>query len=285
MQIKHSKYKNTGILFELLVRQITADTLSGENSKASSILKKYFVKTELGKEYKLYETVLKHNSLTEGKAEIIFNTVIETSKTLNRGVLKRQKYNLINDIKQHYNLNEFFKTQLPNYKTQAALYTLIEIYNSDQLSNPDQIINNKVCLLEHLTTTPVSKEKVKDDLLEEFTSYDKDIRILTYRVLLEKFNEKYTSLNNMQKDILKEFITSVDNTPRLKEFYNQTIDKIKNELNDLSQGVKDKAVQIKLVEINKLLNPLDKTSRVNNDDLVNLLQYCQLLEELQKTNE
>lgn len=285
MQIKHSKYKNTGILFELLVRQITADTLSGENSKASSILKKYFVKTELGKEYKLYETVLKHNSLTEGKAEIIFNTVIETSKTLNRGVLKRQKYNLINDIKQHYDLNEFFKTQLPNYKTQAALYTLIEIYNSDQLSNPDQIINNKVCLLEHLTTTPVSKEKVKDDLLEEFTSYDKDIRILTYRVLLEKFNEKYTSLNNMQKDILKEFITSVDNTPRLKEFYNQTIDKIKNELNDLSQGVKDKAVQIKLVEINKLLNPLDKTSRVNNDDLVNLLQYCQLLEELQKTNE
>lgn len=285
MNIKHSKYKNTGILFELLVRQITADTLSGENSKASSILKKYFVKTELGKEYKLYETVLKHNSLTEGKAEIIFNTVIETSKTLNRGVLKRQKYNLINDIKQHYDLNEFFKTQLPNYKTQAALYTLIEIYNSDQLSNPDQIINNKVCLLEHLTTTPVSKEKVKDDLLEEFTSYDKDIRILTYRVLLEKFNEKYTSLNNMQKDILKEFITSVDNTPRLKEFYNQTIDKIKNELNDLSQGVKDKAVQIKLVEINKLLNPLDKTSRVNNDDLVNLLQYCQLLEELQKTNE
>ena len=285
MNIKHSKYKNTGILFELLVRQITADTLSGENSKASSILKKYFVKTELGKEYKLYETVLKHNSLTEGKAEIIFNTVIETSKTLNRGVLKRQKYNLINDIKQHYNLNEFFKTQLPNYKTQAALYTLIEIYNSDQLSNPDQIINNKVCLLEHLTTTPVSKEKVKDDLLEEFTSYDKDIRILTYRVLLEKFNEKYTSLNNMQKDILKEFITSVDNTPRLKEFYNQTIDKIKNELNDLSQGVKDKAVQIKLVEINKLLNPLDKISRVNNDDLVNLLQYCQLLEELQKTNE
>lgn len=285
MNIKHSKYKNTGILFELLVRQITADTLSGKNSKASSILKKYFVKTELGKEYKLYEIILKYNSLTEGKAEIIFNTVIETSKTLNRGVLKRQKYNLINEIKQHYDLNEFFKTQIPNYKTQAALYTLIEIYNSDQLSNPDQIINNKVCLLEHLTSTPVNKEKVKDDLLEEFSSYDKDIRILTYRILLERFNEKYISLNNMQKDILKEFITSVDNTPRLKEFYNQTVDKIKNELKSLSQGVKNKAVQIKLVEINKLLNPLNKISRVNNDDLINLLQYCQLIEELQKINE
>ena len=227
MNIKHSKYKNTGILFELLVRQITADTLSGKTSKAASILKKFFVKTELGKEYKLYETLLKNTSITEGKAEIVINTIIESSRSLNRGTLRRQKYNLINEIKKHYNLDEFFKTQLPHYKAQAALYTLIEIYNSDQLSNPDQIINNKVVLLEQLTITPVSKEKVKEDLIEEFSSYDKDLRILTYKVLLEKFNEKYTSLSDMQKEILKEFITSVDNTPHLKEFYNNKLKKSK----------------------------------------------------------
>ena len=284
MNIKHSKYKNTGILFELLVRQITADTLSGKTSKAASILKKFFVKTELGKEYKLYETLLKHTSLTEGKAEIVISTIVETSKNLNRGALKRQKYNLINEIKKHYNLDEFFKTQLPNYKSQAALYTLVEIYNSDQLSNPDQIINNRIALLEHLTTTPVSKEKVKEYLLEEFSSYDKDLRILTYKVLLEKFNEKYTSLSDMQKEILKEFITSVDNTPRLKEFYNNKIEEIKTRLNKLTEDVKDKAIQIKLTEVNNLLKPLGKTSSVGNDDLVNLLQYCELLEELHSTN-
>jgi hypothetical protein len=284
MNIKHSKYKNTGILFELLVRQITADTLSGKTSKAASILKKFFVKTELGKEYKLYETLLKNTSITEGKAEIVINTIIESSRSLNRGTLKRQKYNLINEIKKHYNLDEFFKTQLPHYKAQAALYTLIEIYNSDQLSNPDQIINNKVVLLEQLTTTPVSKEKVKEDLIEEFSSYDKDLRILTYKVLLEKFNEKYTSLSDMQKEILKEFITSVDNTPRLKEFYNNKIEEIKTRLNKLTEDVKDKAIQIKLTEVNNLLKPLGKTSSVGNDDLVNLLQYCELLEELHSTN-
>jgi len=103
MNIKHSKYKNTGILFELLVRQITSDTLSGKDSKATNILKKYFVKTELGKEYKLYETLSKHKKLTEGKAEVIINSVIESSKNLNRGTLKRQKYNLINEIQNHYN--------------------------------------------------------------------------------------------------------------------------------------------------------------------------------------
>ena len=284
MNIKHSKYKNTGILFELLVRQITADTLSGKTSKAASILKKFFVKTELGKEYKLYETLLKNTSITEGKAEIVINTIIESSRSLNRGTLKRQKYNLINEIKKHYNLDEFFKTQLPHYKAQAALYTLIEIYNSDQLSNPDQIINNKVVLLEQLTITPVSKEKVKEDLIEEFSSYDKDLRILTYKVLLEKFNEKYTSLSDMQKEILKEFITSVDNTPRLKEFYNNKIEEIKTRLNKLTEDVKDKAIQIKLTEVNNLLKPLGKTSSVGNDDLVNLLQYCELLEELHSTN-
>ena len=168
MNIKHSKYKNTGILFELLVRQITADTLSGKESKATPILKKFFVKTELGKEYKLYETILSKKHLSEGKAEIVINTIIESSKSLNRGSLKRQKYNLIKEISKHYNVDEFFKTKLPNYKAQAALYTLLEIYNSDNLSNPDQIIANKISLLETLTNKQVDEKQVKDQLLEEF---------------------------------------------------------------------------------------------------------------------
>jgi hypothetical protein len=282
MNIKHSKYKNTGILFELLVRQITADTLSGADSKATKILKKYFVKTELGREYKLYETLLKNTNLTEGKAEIIINSIIESSKHLNRGALKRQKYNLIKEISNHYDLEEFFKTKLPNYKSQAALYTLLEIYNSENLSNPTQIIENKLIILETLTTKPVNKQKVEDDLMTEFQSYDKDLRILTYRVMLEKFNGKYESLNDNQKLVLKEFINSVDSTPKLREFYNTKITEIKSQLSDISEKVSDKAVQIKLTEVNKMLAPLGKTSKVDNDDLVNLLQYYALLEELSK---
>jgi hypothetical protein len=284
MNIKHSKYKNTGILFELLVRQITSDTLSGKDSKATHILKKYFVKTELGREYKLYETLAKHKNLTEGKAEVVINSVIESSKNLNRGTLKRQKYNLIKEISEHYNLDEFFKTKLPTYKTHAALYTLIEIYNSELLSNPDQIINNKIAILESLTTKQVSKQKVEDDLMTEFQSYDKDLRILTYKVMLEKFNGKYANLNDNQKLVLKEFINSVDSTPKLKEFYNTKIQEIKAELNKVTQKVTDKVVQIKLNEVNNMLSPLGKIANVGNDDLVNLLQYYSLLEELQKAN-
>ena len=284
MNIKHSKYKNTGLLFELIVRQITADTLSGIDSKATGIMKKFFVKSELGKEYKLYETISKHKNISEAKADMILTTVIESSKTLNRSSLKRQKYNLIKEISKHYNLEEFFKIKLPSYKTHASLYTLLEIYNSEVLSNPDQIIDNKISLLEYMVSTPIKSKKVENDLMEEFKSYPKDLRILTYKVMLENFNGKYGTLNDDQKDVLKEFINSVDNTPRLKEFYNGKVFDLKEKLNKILPNIENKATQIKLNEVTNLLSPLSKTSNVSDDDLINLLQYCELLEEIKKSN-
>lgn len=284
MYIKHSKFKNTGILFELLVRRITADTLSGVNSPAVNILKKYFANTEVGKEYKLYEAVFKSNNVSESKANAILTTVLESSKKLNRSKLRKEKYNLIKELKEHYNLEELFKTKLNKYKEFASLYTLLEIYNSQDITNPNQIIDNKVTLLEHLTAKDVNKEGVKDDILEEFKSYDKDLRILTYRVLLEKFNDKYSSLNNRQKYILKEFINSVDSTPRLKEFYSSEVEYIKETLNKEIAKTKDEATKIKLQEVSKLVKDLDKKSSIKSDNLVDLLQYHSLLEELTKVN-
>jgi len=281
MSIKHSKYKNTGILFELLVRQITADTLSGVDSPAVNILRKYFTKTELGREYKLYESLFKYNNISEAKADMIINTIVESSKHLNRSILRRQKYNLIKEIKNHYNLEEFFKTKLPNYKIQAATFTLLEIYSGDQLSNPDQIIENKTVLLEHLTNSNINKKEVKENILEEFKHQDKDIRILAYRVLLEKFNDKYADLNTSQKNILKEFINSVDNTPKLKEFYNSKVSEIKEHLLKINKKVTNPAIQIKLNEVVNILPSLSKTDKVGDDQLVNLLQYYQLIEELE----
>lgn len=284
MYIKHSKLKNTGILFELLVRRITADTLSGVNSPAVNILKKYFANTEVGKEYKLYEAVFKSTNVSENKANAILTTVLESSKKLNRSKLRKEKYNLIKELKEHYNLEELFKTKLNKYKEFASLYTLLEIYNSQDIINPNQIIDNKVTLLEHLTSKDVNKEGVKDDILEEFKSYDKDLRILTYRVLLEKFNDKYSSLNNRQKYILKEFINSVDSTPRLKEFYSSEVEYIKGTLNKEIAKTKDEATKIKLQEVSKLIKDLDKKSSIKSDNLVDLLQYHSLLEELTKVN-
>ncbi len=284
MLIKHSKYKNTGILFELLVRTITADTLSGKNSEATNILKKYFSKTELGREYKLYDSLLKRTNLSEGKAEVIINTVLESAKQLNRTSLKRQKYNLINEIKKHYNLEDFFKSKLPNYKAQAAIYTLIEAYSDNKKQSHEQIITNKLSLLEHLTSNIVKSKESTPSIMDEFNHNDKDTRILTYKILLEKFNSKYSDFSNNKKSVLKEFINSVDNTNKLKEFYNSKINEIKGELVTLNAKTKNQVTKIKINEVSTLLVKLDKNDKVNNDHIVNLLQYCDLLEELQQVN-
>lgn len=284
MQIKHSKYKNTGILFELLVRQITTDTLDGKDSPAKDILQKYFVKTELGREYKLYETLLKKTSLTETKANVVVSTLMESSLTLNRGAIKRQKYNLISEIQKHYDLNKFFNHKLPNYKVFAAFYTLLEISNSTQRINPEHTINNKVTILEHLTAAQIQENKVRDEVMDEFSNSDKDVRFIAYRMLLENFNTKYDSLNSNQKLILKEFITSVDNTPRLKEFYANKIVEIKEELTSLNSTTKNKVTKIKINEIISILSPLAKNAKVTDNDLVDLLQYYDLINELETVN-
>lgn len=284
MEIKHSKYKNSGILFELLVRQITNDALSGKDSPAINILKEHFIKSELGKEYKLYDSLFKNSQLSETKASIIIEEILKASRKLNRTILKKEKYNLINEIKKHYNLEEFFKSKLPNYKSQASLYTLIEIYNNPELTNPNQIIDNKMILLESLTAQPTTKTKVRENIIEEFKKYDKDLRILTYQVLLEKFNGKYNSLNDNQKVVLREFINSVDNTPRLREFYNTKVQDVKTQLIELNKNISDKVTQIKLTEIISLITEINKSSKIANDDVVNLLQYYSLVEELKTTN-
>ena len=283
MKIKHSKYKNTGILFELLVRQITADTLKGVESPAIGLLKKYFVKTSLGREYKLYESILKSKVISENKAALFISTTLDNSKKFSRSSLKKQKYNLINEIKNHYDLDNFFGAKIKDYKELAALYTLIEGTNSQNHVDTNQLVTNKITLLEFLTKQEVSTEQ-KDIVLEEFSTYDNDTRILTYKILLERFNEKYDGLSEDQKRVLKEYINSVDSTPGLRDFYNNKINELKNIIVENSKNIKDKVTQIKIEEISKYLVELDKNDKVNDDNLVDLLQYYELIQEIKAAN-
>jgi len=279
MKIKHSKYRNTGLLFELLVRRITADTLSGKKSPASKLLKKYFVNTELGKEYKLYESFFLKRGISESKASSIISTILESSKKLSKQKLKREKYNLIKELKDNYNINNLFNTKIPEYKEMDSLYQLVEAYNSSKV-NPSLLIEVRLNLMEFLTQSQVDKDSVVDTVMEEFSSYDSDLRVLTYKILLEKFNSKYSTLNIDQKRILREYINNVDSTSTLMEFYNSEISNLKSVFEKSIPNITDKALVIKLNEVKKFLSPISKTQKVTGENLVDLLQFYSLTNKL-----
>ena len=276
MKVKHSKYKNTGILFELLTRQLTSDTITGNQSKSLSFLKKHFnSKTELLKEYKIYHTLATKKYNKDSQATMLIETLLEAHKNLNKGQLRREKYNLIKEIKDTYNVNDFFKAKITDYKIIASIFNLLENKKATALS----IVNSKVTLLEHITKNKL-KDSKKDIVLENYNKQDKDTRLLTYKVLLEKFNDKYSGLQDNQKTLLKEYVNSVTNSPALKSYINQEIKIVKQSLTRYSKKVEDKAIAIKIQETKNIIKPLDKNASVKDDNVINLLNYYELVNEL-----
>jgi hypothetical protein len=262
--IKHSKYRNTGVLFELLVRQATSDLMSKRDTQAVKIFKKYFTNTELSKEYNLYSAVLNAPKLSESKAEMLITTVVEQAKRLDREKLNKEKYNIIKEIKKHYDLDNFFKAKIPTYKVFASIYTIIEAQLSKDFADTEQLMDNKITLLEHVTKESLTERKVGSQAVEDFMKEDKEIRQLAYKILVEKFNEKYASLSEEQRDLLKEYINNISDTIQLKVYLNEKLDDVKKELTALKQTIADDVVKIK---INEVLN-------------LGLMQYYQLISEL-----
>tara|TARA_R110001632_G_scaffold5916_1_gene23986 strand:- start:828 stop:1670 length:843 start_codon:yes stop_codon:yes gene_type:complete len=275
MKVKHSKYKNTGILFELLTRQLTSDTITGKQSKSLSFLKKHFnSKTELLKEYKIYHTLATQKYNKDSKATMLIDTLLEAHGKLNKSQLRREKYNLIKEIKDTYNVNDFFKAKVTDYKIMASIFNLLE----NKEATPLSIVDSKVTILEHITGKQL-KPKV-NPVLENFNTQDSDTRLLTYKIILEKFNDKYSGLQDNQKTLLKEYVNNVTNSPALKSYVNQEIKEVKKEITKYSQKVEDKAVVVKLNETKGMIKPLCKKSSVSDDNVINLLNYYSLVNEL-----
>ncbi len=274
-RIKHSKVKNTGIIFELLVRQVASDTMNNKDSKALRVIKKHFKNnSELAQELKLYRTISQEKFITESKASKFLEAVLRTRKQLNESQLRRDKYNLIKDLKNTYNLEEFFKSRILNYKVHASTYKLFEFAEAD---NPSEYVSSKFALVEHIQT--VLK---KTDDTPKLSSQHKDVRILASKLVVDKFNEKYSKLSARQKHMLREYINNVTNSVKLRKYVITETTQLQSEISSLKSTVPNKVIRIKLTEVSNLLNKLTNQHSIQDKDVLTMLRYYELVNELKK---
>lgn len=274
--VKHSKIKNTGILFELLIRQVASDTLSASDSEAVRIIKEYFSnKTQLGKELQLYQTILKERFNTESQANRFIDAVISSRNKLSNSKLRREKYNLIKEIKEHYDLQSFTKARVDNYRTLASTYTMFE----NTSLKPADGVKLRYNLVEAVTGKRANKQ-IKKQIVSEYHKQDKDMQLLSYQILVDKFNEKYGDLSAKQKKVLREYINNVSNTNNLKELISSEVPHIKRTLRNKIRSTKDPVMRIKLKEVAKQATALGKRNVIKDQEVLSLMRFYELIKEL-----
>ena len=284
-KIKHSKVKNTGVLFELLVRQITLEVLNGDKTEnAKHIVKEFFAAgTELNKELRLYDLLLKEKYNSESKAEMFVETVSQAHSKLNETKLAKEKYNLIKQINEKFELEQFLSSPITHYKVLASIYKVFESKKSENYDIKD-IFNSKVTLIENIISRPaVAKtNKTTEDtkLIESYKKQDKDLRLLTYKILVETFNKKYTNLDEKQKGLLKEYINNMSNTTKFKDYLAVELPQIVKELKTIKSKISDKVTTIKLSETISVLEKMKIGKNVTDSNVSSIMLSYELIKEL-----
>jgi len=279
--IKHSKIKNTGILFELISRQITVDVMNGdEKSKSVEMLKKFFNEnTELGKENQLYQVLLKENYNSTHKAEKLIDAVVRARQKLQNKKLRTEKYNLIKEIKKNYKVEDFFRARIPNYKVFASIYKTF-VVETTNVFDPTEEVESNFSIIEHITRNKTKPKNTESQVISEFKGEDKDLRLLSYQLMVDNFNGKYRKLNSMQRNLLKEYINNISNTNSLREFINSEVKKVKEILTKILPRVNDDITKIKLTEAIKQVDGIKKGKIVKDKQVVSLMRYYELIKEL-----
>jgi hypothetical protein len=285
-KIKHSKFKNTGFIFELLVRQITSEIMSSDNSVAEKILKENFnSKKELSKELKLYQYLSNEKYNSESKAEQFINTICEARKRLDEKKLTKEKYNLIKQLKETYNIDEFIKSPVSNYKTLASIYKIFEVTSTEEQYDPTDIVSSRFTIAENIINTSIQNKdsKIKNAVLEEYRKQDDDLRAISYKFLVENFNKKYKNLTNDQKGLLREYINNINNTGKLNSYVSEEISKLVGGLKEVGSKITDKVTKIKLAETIANIRKIKSAKRVKEEHLSAMMMTYELLGELKNS--
>lgn len=279
-KIKHSKFKNTGFLFELLTRQITLEILNNSPEKAKRIVQESFgSKTQLAKELKLYSLLLNEKYNSEAKAEKFIDAVVSARTKLDERKLNKEKYELVKIIKESFDISQFLSSPVTNYKLLASIHKLFEAKQHNVMDIQDAF-DSKYTLVEHVATNLKPTTTKTDVVIESYKKQEKDLRLLTYKILVESFNKKYTNLNNEQKTILREYINNVSNTSKFGDFYKSELRSVITELHTLYSDMCDIVTKIKLKETINVLRKQKIGKKVSDEQVSSLMMTHELIKEI-----
>lgn len=284
-KIKHSKFKNTGFLFELLTRQVTLEIINGNEEKAKGIIREFYGKgTELSKELRLFNLLINEKYNTDSKAEKFIDVVLEAHTKIDYKKIQREKYNLVKSIKENFEINNFLSSPVTNYKILASIHKLFEGKKNHILDVKD-VFDSKITLVEHISSnSQISKVAKQDKLVEEYKKQEKDLRLLTYKILVETFNKKYTSLNESQKGLLREYINNVTNTSKFNEYYESQLVETITTLHSMYKSMKDKITKIKLRETINVLKKQKIGKKITDEQVSALMMSYELIKEIKNVN-
>jgi hypothetical protein len=269
-KIKVSKYRNTGLIFELLARRVVSEVLAGE-STALKLIKKYFKEnSELGREYSLYKLFSEKSNLSESIIDVALN---EYSK-LDVKSINRQKYNLIKEIKNCYNIDEFFKHKVSNYRLNGALSYL---YENTEFGNIETKMHARKIVSECIAS--LNSPKVINEQTSPLSSVDKDTQKLAVRLMLEKFNAKYGNLLDSQRTLLSQYILEGTDSPKFKKLVMSECRKINEKLSILTTP--SDRLNIKIKEAISLLENIITSKVVKDEHVSALLKYYELIHKTQ----
>jgi tellurite resistance protein len=254
-RIKHSKFKNTGFLFELLTRQITLEILNGGEEKSKNIVKEFFnKKTQLSKELHLFNLLLNEKQLNEHKSEKFIDVILEAHSKIDYEKLNEEKYRLVKQIKENFDVENFFASPITNYKLLASIHKLFEAKKINA-TNVKDVFKSRETLVEHISKKPTQKQINKNELVETYQKQEQDVRLLTYKILV-KFKEYY-------KTQLKETISS---------------------LYSLYKSMTDKVTKIKLRETINVLKEQKINREVKDNQVSSLMMAFELIKEINHAN-
>ena len=283
-KIKHSKFKNTGFLFELLTRQVTLEIINGTEEKAKGIIKEFYGKgTEMSKELRLFNLLINEKYNSEAKAEKFIDAILEAHSKIDYKSLQREKYNLVKSIKENFEIKNFLSSPVTNYKILASIHKLFEGKKNDILDVKD-VFDSKLTLVEHISSNSPTLKKKEDKLVEDYRKQEKDLRLLTYKILVETFNKKYTNLNDDQKSLLREYINNVNNTSKFNEYFEKELIKTITSLHELYKGMKDKITKIKLRETINVLKKQKIGKKITDEQVSALMMSYELIKEINNVN-